>query len=146
MIKEAFTIALASALTPDEESQYRWLCRQYSKRFNTPLPTVESMPTYSVALAVYEDMLEVQDEDELLERAYKWVEPEQSEDELDRFIKKALEEEEARVQKKAQKQSLKKHSESPSKPLKVVNRRYEALDEELPPNELGDLDGLEDLE
>lgn len=50
--------AIASRVSPTEDSVWRNLCRQYSKKFHTPLSLVLEMDPEHVILNVYEDQAE----------------------------------------------------------------------------------------
>lgn len=158
MLLEAYTIALAETLNPTDDYHYRWVCREYSKRFNTPLPEVYAMGIVDVAVNVYEDMLQESEEEDLIEKAYKIAYPADDESTLNDFIEKALEEEELRQAKKLAASSRKAAESFPEGPrqslgrtphgeplgqARAVSRRYEGQHED--ELEAGDLDGLESL-
>jgi CheY-like chemotaxis protein len=152
-IYESYIFALNSSFERDETYHYRWVCREYSKRFHTPLNEVYDLPIVHVAQNVYEDILQDNDPEELLEKAYSVVYPD-SEDEIEEYINEILEEEKAKQEVKAASlgqndQSLPKVESSqpksslPSSSAKTVNYDLEEIIED--DVESGDLDGLESL-
>jgi hypothetical protein len=96
--------ALASRLEPTEDYAWRKICRQYSKKFFTPLHEVFAMNPEEVALHVFEDTLETFDTDEhmeqLLDLIYTLEDPEYAkhkEEEMQEFINDAVREEQERT-------------------------------------------------
>lgn len=107
MIEWCNAKALESKLLPDEDSFYRSLCRKYSKRFHTALPSVEALDPMHVILAVYEDQMEdidledVEALNKLMDIIMTKIDPEyegQKAAELDEFMEAAQEEEEQRLE------------------------------------------------
>lgn len=98
--------AIHNRLLPDAQALYRKFCRQYSKKFYTPLPQVMELDSIHVIQSVYEDSLENMDleDDEdvaaILERILMLEDPNYeavSEEDLQDFIDEAEQEEEERV-------------------------------------------------
>lgn len=96
--------SVASKLNPTEEARWRKFCRDYSKKFFTPLHEVYNMDPEFVILQVLEEQLDDVDPVEHLETLMNVVygvedpnfEATQEKD-LQEFIKDAEEEEESRV-------------------------------------------------
>ncbi len=153
--------ALAEVLAdnPSFEYFYRRTCRQYSEKFNTPLPQVYSLSFDDVLRDVvesrYEAILAQEDGDEdLLEIAQKIVDPNyeaKEEAENEAAAKRLIEEENLKRARQMAKelnlnpskpQPLK--SESPSPTSAPVHSRV--FDDEIPPEAFeSDLSGLDDL-
>lgn len=98
--------AIADALHPTEESNWRGICRAYSRTYHTPLHLVYEMPPEEVALAFFENQMDDMDVDKelesLLDTIYAIEDPEyaaQKKAELDDFIEQAEEEERERLKK-----------------------------------------------
>jgi len=97
--------AMAAHLVPTSASSWRKMCRTYSKKFHTPLHEVMLLSAEEVALHVFEDNLDEQeDSDGLLENildlVYTLSDPEYAaakEAELEEFIEVAREEEIERI-------------------------------------------------
>lgn len=98
--------AIASKVSPTEESIYRDMCRSYSKMFNTPLPLVLDMDPEHVILNVYEERLASLDEtkyeslEKMLDTVLTIEDPNYErvkEDKLSKDIEKYEKEEEERV-------------------------------------------------
>lgn len=132
--------SIADKIYPSEESIWRYMCRQYSKAFFTPLHIVNELPIEEVVKAVYEhqlDNVEVDDNIEyLMEQIYRIEDPEYDADkekELQEFIRQAEEEEEARL---AMNKPV--HKEAESNPLdmaskKTISEKTVLETEEIPP-------------
>ena len=98
--------ALAYKLVPDSTSYWRKVCREYSRKFNTPLHEVYLLDPEMVLTTYYEDQLDSVDLDErtedLLDAVYGMLDPEyekQKRIELDNFIEQAKLEEKERIAK-----------------------------------------------
>jgi hypothetical protein len=98
--------AILNTLESSEVAVHRQICREYSKKFHTPLHLVLQMDPHDVILAYYEDLLENFDKDEpkhmeyILDTIYTLEDPNYSTEkgnELQEFIDKAEQEEEERV-------------------------------------------------
>jgi hypothetical protein len=63
IIHYARATAIADALAPDEEANWRTICRGYSKNFHTPLHLVLAMDPEYVARAYFEDQMDDMDTD-----------------------------------------------------------------------------------
>lgn len=99
-------LAVAGKLSPDEESVWRYFCRVYSQKFNTPLVQVLEMEPEHVILNVYESQMDDLDTDENLDRMldiiYGLEDPEyeaSKKEELNSFIEQAEKEEKERLSK-----------------------------------------------
>lgn len=141
---------------------YRRTCRQYSELFNTPLPTVYTLPFDEVLTNVsehrFEDQLQSEDgEDDLLYQAQKVVDPnfeDNEEMDAEEFARKAIEEENLKKARALSKQlhgdgqpqplSEENGDSSPSQPV-IGNSR--TFDDEVPPEASGydPLSELDDL-
>lgn len=152
--------ALAEVLSdsPTLAYFYRRTCRQYSERFNTPLPQVYSLPFDEVLRDIvehrYEGILAEEDgQEDLLEMAQKIVDPdfeEQEEQENEDFVRKAIEEENL----KKARQIAKELKLNPSKPQPLSQESPSqapagnsmTFDDDIPPEAFeSDLSGLDDL-
>lgn len=153
--------ALAEVLSdsPSFEYFYRRTCRQYSEKFNTPLPQVYTLPFNDVLRDVvesrYESILAQEDGDEdLLEIAQRIVDP--------NFEAKEEAENEAAAQKIVEEENLKKARQmakelslNPTKPQPLkqeppsptsTRNNKRVFDDEIPPEAFeSDLSGLDDL-
>lgn len=96
--------AIADALYAGEEANYRYICRQYSKTFFTPLHLVYSLDPEEVVRAYFEDQMDARDVDKeidsLLDAIYELEDPNytsEKREELNDFIKEAEEQERKRV-------------------------------------------------
>jgi hypothetical protein len=134
--------AIASKVSPTEDSVWRGLCRQYSKKFHTPLNQVLEMDPEHVILNVYEDQAEEMETEDYqkLEHIMDMIrtieDPNyeaQKQNEQDEFDRQAEEEEAARVaagkavhpslqrklnQKMAEDKAKKEGEEAPKEPPK----------------------------
>jgi len=68
-------IAVAGVLNPDMEAFHRYICREFSQRFNTPLKQVEEYAPDYVLLHFLEDMYNRSDEEKLDELMYRIADP-----------------------------------------------------------------------
>lgn len=72
-------IALESALAPSEEATWRYICRQYSQKFYTPLHEVFKLDPELVLVNVFEQGLDDRDVEEeievILEDIYRLQDP-----------------------------------------------------------------------
>lgn len=125
--------ALASKMSPTDESVWRGLCRKYSKMFHTPLAQVEQLEMAHVVLSVYEEQfgeLDVEENlEDIMDMLYSLQDPnydKEKRDNLKDFMKRALREEEERIAKgkpihramaKENEVSLKKTPEVPPTPV-----------------------------
>lgn len=99
--------ALNNKLNPNEASIWRSLCRDYSKKFSTPLADVENLSHEKILLNLYEDELENADVSENLENWTKVLKRLSSPDdyeaeekeEFDDFVEEARLEEAERLAK-----------------------------------------------
>lgn len=98
--------ALAAKLVPDDASIWRKICRDYSKKFMTPLTEVHKLSPEFVLTSIYEEQLDAQNVDEaledLLDAVYTLEDPEyeaEKEQQLSDFIDTIEAEEEERVKK-----------------------------------------------
>lgn len=96
--------AIADALQPTEESNWRKICRDYSKKFYTPLDKVLVMAPEEVCLAFFEDQMDERDVekelDAIMDTIYSIEDPEYESEkkaELSDFMKEAEREEEERI-------------------------------------------------
>lgn len=99
--------AIADALDSTEEANYRYICRQYSKTYHTPLQQVYELDFEEVARAFFESQLDGRDLEKdlegLLDVIYEIEDPDyiaEKRKDLDDFIEQAEEEERQRVAKK----------------------------------------------
>lgn len=97
-------LAIADSLSAGEVANWRYMCRQYSKAFHTPLHLVLEMEPEHVILAFFEDQMDRKDVDDevenLLDSIYELEDPNytaEKRSELDGFIKEAEREERERV-------------------------------------------------
>lgn len=97
-------IALASRLSSNEASDWRYFCREYSKMFHTPLNEVLNLSPEHVIMSVFEEQLEKknlnipEEYDALVEEVQRLEDPNfdaNAEKEMDDFVKgiEAFEEE-----------------------------------------------------
>lgn len=98
--------AIANKISPNEAAYWRWVCRQYSTNFFTPLKEVLEMDPEHVILNVFEQQLEDLDPEEhieeLMRKIYAIEDPNYEADQekdLQDFIAMAEEEEEERLSK-----------------------------------------------
>lgn len=96
--------AIASLVDPTYESIYRYLCREYSTKFHTPLDQVFKLDPEFVMLHVWESRYEKMDLDDelenILDTIYTMQDPEYSKakaDEQQAFDEQAEKEEEERI-------------------------------------------------
>lgn len=154
-------VALAEVLaeSPSFPYFYRKTCRQYSEKFNTPLPQVYSMPFDEVLRDVteyrYEALLQSEDgEEDLIDIANRIIDPqyeEREERENEEFAKKAMEQENLKKARQIAKemgfnkdkpQSLEVKESSPPKPA----GNSKSFDDEIPPEAFDSpSSGLDDL-
>jgi len=83
-------VAVAGVLNPDMEAFHRYICREFSHKFNTPLKEVEEYPPDYVLLHFLEDMYQNAEEEKLDEIVYRIADPDgfrQGEQALDDLIK-----------------------------------------------------------
>lgn len=104
VIEACKAIAIDKALTPDEETVYRSICRSYSKKFHVPLPEVFKMDPVEVVTTEFESQLDELDMekngDAILEQIYTLEDPEyqsKKEEEVKEFMADAEEKEEERL-------------------------------------------------
>jgi hypothetical protein len=104
VLETAQILAIANKLSPNEESIYRSICREYSKRFNVPLTQVIELPIEKLLLDYYEDQMDEVDVDEhigkLMETIYTIEDPSyvvENEKDLEEFIKESEDEEKERL-------------------------------------------------
>jgi hypothetical protein len=97
-------LAIADKLSPDEASVWRSVCREYSKKFSTPLHEVINLDPEFVFLHCYEDQLEDLDNLEHLEKMIEIVQgiedpdyDQTKRDQFDRFIEMAELQEQERI-------------------------------------------------
>lgn len=97
-------VAIAEKVHPTDEGLWRYICRNYSKKFNTPLHEVIKMDPEFVMLHYYEDQVDAIDTEDDLERIldiiYTLEDPEyerQKEKDVEDFIKESEEQEEERI-------------------------------------------------
>jgi hypothetical protein len=140
--------ALASKFEPTESAVWRKLCRQYSKKFHTPLPQVMSLNPEEVAINVFEENLEELDTEEhleqLLDLIYTLEDPEyarQKEEELGQFIKDTERQEKERI--RAGK-PIHPGMVSDSSPRKLVSKKEATRESSLPTGGIVNLSYLED--
>jgi hypothetical protein len=62
--EHALLKALTDKLLPTEESSWRFICREYSETFHTPLYVVETLDPEKVLLALHEKKLDSRNMDE----------------------------------------------------------------------------------
>lgn len=97
--------AIMDKLDPDELSDYKFICRQYSKAFHTPLHVVENdLDPADVISAYYSDVYDGIDLDEkgeeVLDTIYELQDPnyaKEKREELKEFMRQAEAEERARI-------------------------------------------------
>lgn len=97
--------SLLNKVEPTEHSAYRFICREYSKKFHTPLHIVEHELALDYVILHYcESQLDAMDIDEniekILDKLYELQDPEyvkQKKQNLDEDIKKYEDEEELRL-------------------------------------------------
>lgn len=98
--------ALASKFEPTEDSIFRSLCREYSKKFHTPLHVVYTLDPVDVIVNIYEDQLgdidldDLESLESLLDVLYSLADPNytaEKKKEFDDFAKQAELEEEERL-------------------------------------------------
>lgn len=133
--------AIASRMTPTEDSVYRAICREYSEMFHTPLPQVLELDPEHVILNVYEKQAESMDIEDYqkLERildTLRSIEDPNYEatknKEQEEFDRQAELEEEERIKAgrpvyQAKKKTLPKNDETPEKKLPTggsINLEY----------------------
>jgi|GEM_PF-4709127 len=97
-------VAIADSLTAGEEANYRYICRNYSKTFNTPLHVVYTLEPEDVIRAFFEDQMDTRDTEKdienILDKIYELEDPDYvkvKKKEIDNFIKQAEEEERQRL-------------------------------------------------
>lgn len=153
--------ALAEVLSqsPTLEYFYRRTCRQYSQKFNTPLPQVYKLPFDEILRDMtesrYEDILYSEDgEEELIEIAEKVVDPtleSKEEQENEEFLRKVMEEENLNKARQMAKElnlnpSQQPQSSSVEAPPPMLAGNSMAFDDEIPPEAFESDDaGLDDL-
>lgn len=100
-------VAIADSLSAGEEANYRYICRQYSKTFSTPLDQVYDMDPEEVCRAFFEDQMDSRDIEKdletLLDIIYELEDPDYAHEkhkELKDFMKNAEEEERQRIAQK----------------------------------------------
>jgi len=105
LVEHAKAVAMADKLQPNELSEYMFICRQYSKNFNTPLHVVmNDLDPEHVILTFFQNQYDDLDTDEhmedILDMIYEMRDPNYSREkreELKEFIKQAKREEKARI-------------------------------------------------
>ena len=117
--------AINSKLSPNDESVWRSVLRDYSITFSTPLHLVSQLPPGEILLAIYENQLETLNLDEekdlqvVLDSLYTIEDPSydrnREADEL-AYNKKAEQEEEERIAKKAAKKAAKENTSEKKEP------------------------------
>jgi hypothetical protein len=166
-MKAEYIIAIQNAALADVMSEnppfdyfYRKVCRQYSEKFNTPLPQVYLLPFNEVLRDVtearYEQILQSEDgEEDMLEMAQRAINPNyeaEEEQENEDFAKKALDEENLRKARqmakemglnKAQPQPLKAEDKKGSPPQSPAGNSL-SFDDEIPPEAFGSFDAGSD--
>jgi hypothetical protein len=132
-------IALAQVIEPNTEYYYRNICRWYSEKFHTPLHVVETELQPSYVLRHYYEVGFSQMKDEELDSAlFKAVNPEHEEDteeDIQNFIKQVVEEAKSKQKKSDNKKEPQSLESKPSdnSDIETVTRVYD----ELPPPEAG---------
>lgn len=66
-IESTQSIALAQKLSPDDESNWNYICREYSKIFHTPLHEVIKLPPEFVCINIFAEQFSKMDIEENLE-------------------------------------------------------------------------------
>ena len=98
--------AICHTLTASEVSVWRTLCRNYSKKFSTPLHLCldGTIPPEDILLAEFEDQLETFDEEkdleQIIEQIYRIEDPDyddKASEELEEFMQRTAAEEQERV-------------------------------------------------
>lgn len=97
-------VAIADSLTAGEETNYRYICRHYSKTFHTPLHVVYTLDPEDVIRAFFEDQMDARDTEKdiesILDRIYELEDPnyvKAKKTEVSEFIKLAEKEERERI-------------------------------------------------
>lgn len=97
--------AISDKLYPNELGEYRFICRHYSKTFNTPLHVVENeLDPERVVMAYFQDMYDELDTDkhleDILDMIYEMQDPTYSREkreEVNEFMRQAEREEKERI-------------------------------------------------
>ena len=82
-------LALDAVVRPDWNAVYRQICREYSRKFHTPLHVVEELPHIDVLTHYYEDLYDGMDERERERLAY--IVTETAEERLTREARETVE-------------------------------------------------------